>query len=87
MAESAVADALLAGGVLELGWAKLEAITPPPTTAATAGLVGFVTVHHATVVALDRRHGAMAAPMTTAADVAEGFGATHEIDSLGFGSG
>jgi transcriptional regulator with XRE-family HTH domain len=84
MAEFAVADALLAGGALELGRAKLNSITLPPTTAATAGLVGFVTVHHATAAALERRYGDMAAPMTAADDVAERFGATQDIDSLGY---
>ncbi len=84
VAEFAVADALLAGGALELGRAKLDSITLPPTTATTAGLVGFVTVHHATAAALERRYGDMAAPMNTAADVAERFGATHDTDSLGF---
>jgi transcriptional regulator with XRE-family HTH domain len=84
VAEFGVADALLAGGALELGRAKLDSITLPPTTAATAGLVGFVTACHATVAALERRYGDMAAPMTAAADVAERFGATHDIDSLGF---
>jgi transcriptional regulator with XRE-family HTH domain len=87
VAEFAVADALLAGGALELGRAKLESITLPPTTATTAGLVGFVTVHHATAAALERRYGDMAAPMDAAADVAEHFGATHEVDSLGFSFG
>jgi transcriptional regulator with XRE-family HTH domain len=47
VAEFGVADALLAGGALELGRAKLESITLPPMTAATAGLVGYVTACHA----------------------------------------
>ena len=33
---------------------------------------------------LDRRYGDMAAPMDAAADVAERFGATSDVDSLGF---
>lgn len=82
--EFAVADALLAGGALELGRAMLDSMTLPPTTATTAGLVGFVTVHHATASALERRYGDMAAPMDAAAEVAERFGATHDTDSLGF---
>lgn len=84
MAEFAVADALLAGGALELGRARLESITLPPTIAATAGLVGLVTACHAMAAALERRYGDMAAPMDAAADVAERFGATHGVDSLGF---
>ncbi|MBV9141832.1 MAG: helix-turn-helix transcriptional regulator [Pseudonocardiales bacterium] len=84
VAEFGVADALLAGGALELGRAKLESITLPPMTAATAGLVGYVTACHATAAALEGRYGDMAAPMEAAAEVAERFGASHEVDSLGF---
>jgi hypothetical protein len=86
VAEFGVANVLL-GGALELGRAKLESITLPPMTAATAGLVGFVTACHATAAALERRYGDMAAPMEAAAEVAERFGATHEVDSLGFSFG
>ncbi|HWR48000.1 MAG TPA: helix-turn-helix transcriptional regulator [Pseudonocardiaceae bacterium] len=86
VAEFGVANVLL-GGALELGRAKLESITLPPTTATTAGLVGFVTAGHATAAALERRYDDMAAPMDAAADVAERFGATHEVDSLGFSFG
>jgi hypothetical protein len=84
MAEFAVADALLSGGALELGRAKLDSITLPPTTATTAGLIGLVTACHAMAAALERRYGDMAAPMNAAADVAERFSATHDIDSRGF---
>jgi transcriptional regulator with XRE-family HTH domain len=87
VAEFAVADVLLAGGALELGRVKLDSITLPPTTAATAGLVGFVTVHRATAAVLDRRYGDMAAPMDAAAEVAERFGEAHNVDSLGFSFG
>jgi transcriptional regulator with XRE-family HTH domain len=87
IAEFAVANNLLAGGALELGRAKLNSITLPPATATTAGLVGFVTACHATAAALERRYGDMTAPMNAAADVAEQFGATHEVDSLGFSFG
>jgi transcriptional regulator with XRE-family HTH domain len=86
VAEFGVANVLL-GGALELGRAKLESITLPAITATTAGLVGFVTQCHATAAALERRYGDMAAPMDAAADVAEHFGATHEVDSLGFSFG
>ncbi len=84
VAEFAVADVLLSSGALELGRAKLDSLTLPPTTAATAGLVGLVTACHAMAAVLDRRHGDVAAPMDAAADVAERFGATSEADSLGF---
>ncbi|MGH3934209.1 MAG: helix-turn-helix domain-containing protein, partial [Pseudonocardiaceae bacterium] len=84
VAEFAVADVLLAGGALELGRAELDSLTLPPTTAATAGLVGLVTACHAMAAVLDRRYGDVAAPMDAAADVAERFGATSEADSLGF---
>ena len=87
VAESAVADALLGGGALGLGRAKLESITLPPTTATTAGLVGAVTVQHATAAALQRRYGDLAAPMQAAAEVVEHFGATDVLDSLGFSFG
>lgn len=86
VAEFAVANILL-GGALELGRAKLESITLPPTTAATAGLVGFVTACHATAAALERHFGDMAAPMDAAAEVAERFNATHDLDALGFSFG
>jgi len=80
----AVADVLLAAGAWELGRTALDSITLPPTTAAAAGLVGLVTACHAMAAALDRRPGDATAPMDTAADVAERFGATSEVDSLGF---
>lgn len=87
MVEYTVANRLLAGGALELGRAKLDSITLPPTTASTAGLVGFVTACHAEAAALERRYGDMTAPMSAAAEVAERFGATHNVDSLGFSFG
>ncbi|MBV9140057.1 MAG: helix-turn-helix transcriptional regulator [Pseudonocardiales bacterium] len=85
MAGLAVVDALLVGGALEPARAVLESITLPPTTAATAGLVGFVTAYHALVAVLERRYGDTAAPLEAAADVAERFSATpQDVDSLGF---
>jgi transcriptional regulator with XRE-family HTH domain len=81
VAEFAVADVLLAGGALELGRAELDSLTLPP---ATAGLVGLVTACHAMAAVLDRRYGDMSAPMDAATEVAERFGATSEVDSLGF---
>jgi hypothetical protein len=84
VAEFAVADVLLAGGALGVGRTVLDSLTLPPTTAATAGLVGLVTACHAMAAVLDRRYGDMAAPMDDAVDMAERFGATSEVDSLGF---
>ena len=85
VAEFAVADVLLAGRALELGRAELDSVTlPPTTTAATTGLIGLVTACHAMAAVLDRRYGDMAAPMDAAADVAERFGATSQVDSRGF---
>lgn len=80
----AVADVLLAGGALELGRTELDSITLPPITASVAGLVGLVTACHAMAAALDRRPGDATAPMDAATEVAERFGTTSEVDSLGF---
>ncbi|MGH3975667.1 MAG: helix-turn-helix domain-containing protein [Pseudonocardiaceae bacterium] len=84
VAEFAVADVLLSSGALELGRVKLDSLTLPPTTTATAGLVGLVTACHAMAAALDRRSGDVDAPMDAAAQVAERFNATGQVDSLGF---
>lgn len=81
MAEFAVADVLLVGGALELGRVKLDSITLPPTTTATAGLVAVITTSHALAAALERRPGDAEAPMNAAADVAERFGAIGKADS------
>ncbi len=80
----AVADVLLSSGALELGRAELDSLALPPTTAATAGLVGLVTACHAMAAALERRNGDVDAPMDAAAHVAERFNATGQVDSLGF---
>ncbi|MGH4015339.1 MAG: helix-turn-helix domain-containing protein [Pseudonocardiaceae bacterium] len=84
VAEFAVADVLMAAGAVELGRTKLESLTLPPMTTATAGLVGKVSACHAMAAVLERRYGDVAAPMDAAADVAERFGSTSEADSLGF---
>ncbi|MBV9013659.1 MAG: helix-turn-helix transcriptional regulator [Pseudonocardiales bacterium] len=80
----AVADALLVGGAVPLGQAALDSITLPPTTADTAGLVALVTQTHALAAMMDGRPGDVGAPMQTATELAERFGATGEPDSLGF---
>jgi hypothetical protein len=84
VAEFGVADVLLTGGAFDLGQAMLDSITLPPTAADTAGLVCLVTALHAVAAALNRRPGEVAAPMDAAAELAERFGATGEVDSLGF---
>ncbi|MGH3793010.1 MAG: helix-turn-helix domain-containing protein [Pseudonocardiaceae bacterium] len=84
LAEWAVADTLLWHGAFELGRAVLGSITLPPTTAETAGLVAVVTTSHALAAVLDGRPGEVAAPMEAAAELAERFEVTGDIDSLGF---
>ncbi|MGH4012427.1 MAG: helix-turn-helix domain-containing protein [Pseudonocardiaceae bacterium] len=79
-----VVDVLLFDGAFRQGAAKLDSITLPPTTVETAGLSGLVTAEHATAAMLDGRPGDVAAPMEAAAELAERFGATGEVDSLGF---
>ena len=84
MAAFSVADVLLTGGAFQLGQAELDSITLPPTTADTAGLVCLVTASHAVAAALNGRLGDAVAPMDTAAELAERFGASGETDSLGY---
>jgi transcriptional regulator with XRE-family HTH domain len=84
MAGFAVATRLLTGGAFALGRAELDSLTLPPTTADTAGLVCALTTTHALAAVLDGRSGDAVAPMDTAAEVAERFGATGNTDSLGF---
>ncbi|MGH3802876.1 MAG: hypothetical protein ACRDTD_22660, partial [Pseudonocardiaceae bacterium] len=84
MAGFAVADTLLAGGAFELGKTELDSLTLPPTTAATAGLVGLLTTSHAAAAALNGSLGDAAAAMDAAADLAGRFGELGETDPLGF---
>jgi transcriptional regulator with XRE-family HTH domain len=79
-----VADVLLVGGAFQLGQAELDSITLPPTTADNAGLMGVVTDSHAFAAVLNGRPGDAVAPMDAAAELAERFGATGEVDSLGY---
>jgi len=80
----AVAHGLLRGGAFEVGQATLDSLTLPPTTASNAGLVCSLTTAHALAAVLEGRPDDAAAPMDTAAEVAERFGATSDVDSLGF---
>jgi transcriptional regulator with XRE-family HTH domain len=79
-----VADTLLSGGAFALGQAELDALSMPPTTVETAGLVGQITALHATAARLNDRPGDMAAPLDAADELAERFGSTGEIDSVGY---
>jgi transcriptional regulator with XRE-family HTH domain len=84
VASFGVADVLLTGGAFDLGQAELDSITLPSITPDTAGLVGQVTALHATAARLNDRPGEVAAPLDAAAELAERFGATGEVDSTGY---
>jgi hypothetical protein len=84
VARFGVAIVLLHRGAFPVGRAKLESITLPPTTTATASFIGQVTALQAEAVALSGRPGEVAAPMDAAAELAERFGEAGEADSLGF---
>ncbi|MGH3815556.1 MAG: helix-turn-helix domain-containing protein [Pseudonocardiaceae bacterium] len=84
MAGFAVADVLLWGGAFQVGKAELDALSLPPATADTAGLVGLITTTHALAAVLEGRPGDAAAPMDAAAEVAERFGESGEADAQGF---
>ncbi len=79
-----VAETLLQGGAFELGNIELDSLTLPPTTVATAGLVGLLTTSHAAAAALNGRPDEAAAAMDAAADMADRFGELGEADPLGF---
>src|SRR5262249_51640452 len=74
----------LAAGAFELGEIELDSLTLPPTTAATAGLVGVLTTSHAAAATLNGRSSDAAAAMDAAADMADRFGELGETDPLGF---
>lgn len=79
-----VVDTLLVTGAFELGQAELDALSMPPTTAKTAGLVGQITALHAHSAWLNGRPGDMAAPLDAVDDLAGRFGAAGEPDSTGY---
>jgi hypothetical protein len=80
--------ALIGSGMLDLAQAKLDSLTLPAVTWATAGVVGELMMAHSLVAAFDRRPGDVAAPMETAAELAERFGeATRTHDQFGFAFG
>jgi hypothetical protein len=84
MASFGVADELLCGGALKLGLAELDSLSLPPTTIGTAGLVGQVVSTHAFAAVVQGRLGDTAAPIDAAADVADRFGNTGQVDAQGF---
>jgi transcriptional regulator with XRE-family HTH domain len=84
MAGFAVADTLLAAGEFELGKTALDSLALPPTTAATAGLVGVLTTSHAAAAELNGRPSDAAAAMGASADMAIRFGELGETDPMGF---
>ncbi|MGH4020944.1 MAG: XRE family transcriptional regulator, partial [Pseudonocardiaceae bacterium] len=79
--------ALVSGGMLDLAQAELDSATFPPTTPETAGLVCALTMMHAVVAAADNRPGDVAAPMESAAELAQRFGQPGEDSPLGFAVG
>ncbi|MGH3686592.1 MAG: helix-turn-helix domain-containing protein [Pseudonocardiaceae bacterium] len=78
VAEYSVADALIIGGALEPGRAKLDSLTLPPITAGTAGFVATATGCHAAAAVLAGRPGEATAPMEAAVEIAGQF----EVDFL-----
>jgi transcriptional regulator with XRE-family HTH domain len=84
MAGFAVADTLLAGGEFELGKTALDSLALPPTTAATAGLVGVLTTSQAAAAELNGRPSDAAAAMGASADMAIRFGELGKSDPMGF---
>ena len=80
--------ALIGSGMLDLAQAKLDSLTLPAITPSTAGVVGELMMAHSLVAAFDRRPGDVAAPMETAAELAERFGeAAGTHDEFGFAFG
>lgn len=74
--------ALLTGRMLDLAQAELDSVVLPATTSVTAGVVCGLAMTQALVAAVDRRSGEVDAPMDTAAELAERFGAGD--DRLGY---
>jgi len=67
---------------------SLGALTLPPTTADTAGMIGMVTMTRALIAAADKRPDDVAAPTQTAKELATQFGELDDNrDPLGFGFG
>jgi transcriptional regulator with XRE-family HTH domain len=84
VAAMVVADTLLHSGAFELGQAELDAVTMPPTTAETYGLVGQLTGLHAASAWFNGRPGDVAAPLDAVDELGRAFGMAGEIDSTGY---
>lgn len=79
------AVALLTDRMLDVAQAELDAITPPATTSATAGVLGGLAMTRALVASVDKRPGDVDAPMEAADELAQRFSAANE--RLGFAVG
>lgn len=74
--------ALLTSRMLDLAQAELDSVTLPATTSATAGVLCGLNMTQALVAAVDKRSGEVDAPMETASELAQRFGAGD--DRLGY---
>ncbi|MGH3939120.1 MAG: helix-turn-helix domain-containing protein [Pseudonocardiaceae bacterium] len=83
MAGYGVARVLLAGGAFRRCQAVLDSIALPPTTPDTARLVALLTKLRAKAAVLHGRVGDAVAPMDAAAELAERFGTSGDVDSHG----
>ncbi|MGH3709266.1 MAG: helix-turn-helix domain-containing protein [Pseudonocardiaceae bacterium] len=82
------ANALLASSMFDLADAELDALTLPPTTVDTAGMIGMVAMTRSLIAAADGRLDDVAAPMQAAKELANRFGEPdNNHDRLGFGFG
>jgi len=79
--------ALLNSGMFDLAQAELDSLTLPATTPDTAGLVGSLAITHAYVASVSKRSGDVAAPMETAAELAQRFREATGDDVFGFAFG
>src|SRR5262249_8200281 len=75
---------LLHSGAFELAQAEFDALTMPPTTAETAGLVGQITAERAGSAWLNGRPGDVATLLDAVEELASRFGAAGEVDSVGY---
>ncbi len=77
--------ALLTDRMLDLAQAELDAVMPPATTSATAGVLGGLAMTRALVASVDKRPGDVEAQMAAADELAQRFSAVDE--RLGFAVG
>jgi hypothetical protein len=79
--------ALVGSGMFDLAQAELDSLTLPATTPDTAGLVGSLAITQAYVASVSKRFSDVAAPMETAAELAQRFGEATGDDAFGFAFG